>query len=236
MKTQTKQQRSIPSLSTRRWTAYMAAAAASTFAGASSSEAEIHYSGPINVSLTRNAHANLPLSNGASLVFQNSYLSLFYQKFYFLTRGVNSGSAREWFSTNTFRFRRFLSKVPSQRYVSHGDFGDVAGHPGHGVLISGTDGSFTPPTRGFVAFRFNTGNGTQYGWARIQTRRDINNRAHETIKDYAWGDVGDRIRTGQKSSSGDMVDAVTDSGSVGLLALGAAGLVAWRKRREPATQ
>jgi len=29
---------------------------------------------------------------------------------------------------------------------------------------------------------------------------------------------------------------VTESGSVGLLALGAAGLVAWRKRREQATQ
>jgi len=225
MKTQTNQQRSIPSLSTRRWTAYMAAAAASTFAGASSSEAEIHYSGPINVSLTRNAHANLPLSNGASLVFQNSYLSLFYQKFYFLTRGVNSGSAREWFSTNTFRFRRFLSKVPSQRYVSHGDFGDVAGHPGHGVLISGTDGSFTPPTRGFVAFRFNTGNGTQYGWVRIQTKGSL--PPVNIIKDYAWGDVGDVIRTGQTQSL-QPANANSIAGSLGLLAFGAQGLDAWR--------
>jgi MYXO-CTERM domain-containing protein len=49
--------------------------------------------------------------------------------------------------------------------------------------------------------------------------------------DYAWGDPGDRIRTGQKTSSGNMVNTVTDSGSVGLLALGAAGLIAWRKRR-----
>jgi hypothetical protein len=51
------------------------------------------------------------------------------------------------------------------------------------------------------------------------------------LVDYAWGDPGDTIRTGQTSSSGDMVDAVTESGSVGLLAIGAAGLVAWRKRR-----
>ena len=69
----------------------------------------------------------------------------------------------------------------------------------------------------------------------IQTRDNNNNHIHDVIKDYAWGDVGDSIRTGQKSSSGDMVDTVTDSGSVGLLALGAAGLVAWRKPREQAT-
>jgi hypothetical protein len=54
--------------------------------------------------------------------------------------------------------------------------------------------------------------------------------------DYAWGDPGDRIKTGQKSSAGNMVDAVTESGSVGLLALGAAGLIAWRKRRGQATE
>jgi hypothetical protein len=54
--------------------------------------------------------------------------------------------------------------------------------------------------------------------------------------DYAWGDPGDTIRTGQISSAGDMVDTVTESGSVGLLALGAAGLIAWRKRRGQATE
>ncbi len=69
---------------------------------------------------------------------------------------------------------------------------------------------------------------TEYGWARVKTSGAPNYRFR--LVDYAWGDPGDRIRTGQKSSAGNTVDAVTESGAIGLLALGAAGLVAWRKR------
>jgi hypothetical protein len=47
------------------------------------------------------------------------------------------------------------------------------------------------------------------------------------LMDYAFGDVGDRIRAGQKSDK----EMVTDSGSLGWLAMGAMGLLAWRKRR-----
>ncbi len=57
-----------------------------------------------------------------------------------------------------------------------------------------------------------------------------------SLVDYAWGDPGDQIRAGQTSLAGDMVDAVPDSGSLGLLALGGAGLMAWRKRRGQAIQ
>jgi hypothetical protein len=222
------------SISETRWLAYATAGVAGAFGLSSSAEAEIHYSGNVSIKLTGNAQASLPLSNGVSLVFENLFGgSTFLQDFYFSIKGVISASAREG------RIHQWLLDLPTGENVSAGTFRSVAGNPDRGIIFTfWSDGYFQPyyGTRGFVGFRFNTGKGTQYGWARIQTRRDINNRAHETIKDYAWGDVGDRIRTGQKSSSGDMVDAVTDSGSVGLLALGAAGLVAWPKRREPATQ
>jgi hypothetical protein len=217
-----------------RWLAYATAGVASAFGLSSNAEAEIHYSGDVSIKLTGNAHASLPLSNGASLEFRNIFEgSTFLQDFYFLMKGVISGSAREG------SIHHWLLDLPPGENVSAGTFRSVAGNPDRGIIFTfWSDGYFQPyyGTRGFVGFRFNTGNGTQYGWARIQTRRDINNRAHEFIKDYAWGDVGDRIRTGQRSSSGDMVNTVTDSGSVGLLALGAAGLVAWRKPREQATQ
>ena len=229
MKTQTKSDRKNNSIRPGRWTAYMAAAAASTFAGAGSAEAEIHYSGHVGAKLTGNHHVSLALSNGASLVFQNSYLSLFYQKFYFLTRGVNSGSARGYGSTNTFRFRRFLSNLRPRENVSAGDFLSVSRNPGHGVLILGTDGRFANGIQGFVGFRFNTGNGTQYGWARIQakaSRPPVN-----IIQDYAWGDVGDTILTGQTSSDEQPADQVVEQNSLGWLALGAAGLAALRKSR-----
>ena len=46
---------------------------------------------------------------------------------------------------------------------------------------------------------------------------------------YAWADPGESIMVGQTVSN-DM-SAVTESGSLGLLAIGCAGLDAWRARR-----
>jgi hypothetical protein len=227
MKTQKKQQRSINSISTGRWTAYVAAAAASTFVGAGSAEAEIHYSGNVSIKLTGNAQASLPLSNGASLVFQNFAETTFIQTFTFVMTRVISGSA--W-GVRYFPGSVRLSKLPVGVDVSAGRFLPVTGHPDHGVLFTNwSDGQFAPnggPIRGFVGFRFNTGNGTQYGWARIQTK-NISNHVHDLIKDYAWGDVGDAISTGQTQSL-QPANAKTVPGSLGLLAFGAQGLDAWR--------
>jgi len=95
---------------------------------------------------------------------------------------------------------------------------------------------FSAPASGFVGFRFNTGKGTQYGWARIQTR-DINDHTRDVIRDYAWGDVGDVILTGQTHSL-QPANANSVVGSLGLLAFGAQGLDAWRikARRTPTDQ
>jgi len=236
------------SLSETRWLAYATAGVAGAFGLSSSAEAEIHYSGNVSIELTRNARAVLPLSNGASLVFENVFGgSTFLQDFYLLIKGVISGSARGYFSSAS---RNLLSNLRPRENVSAGTFGSVAGNPVHGVLISfWSDGSFAPPefgrVRGFVGFRFNTGNGTQYGWARIQTTDDINHRIHDIIKDYAWGDVGDTILTGQKQSlqqgnensdelgtDHELDDSAPELESLGGLALGAAGLLALRKRKQ----
>jgi len=148
-------------------------------------------------------------------------------------KGVISGSARQSFYSGS---RNWLSNLPPQENVSAGTFGSVAGNPVHGVLIGfWSDGAFAPnggPIRGFVGFRFNTGNGTQYGWARIQTKNVRNNRIHDVIKDYAWGDVGDAILTGQTHSL-QQGNADSVCGSLGLLAFGAQGLDAWRMQRMP---
>ena len=74
---------------------------------------------------------------------------------------------------------------------------------------------------GFIGFKFDAGNGTQYGWARV--RMDSGPSANTyTLIDYAFADPGENIATGQ----------VPEPGSLGLLALGGAGLLAWRKRRK----
>jgi hypothetical protein len=211
---------------------YAAAGAATALTCANSAEAEIHYSGNVSVRLTGNAHATLLLSNGASLAFRNFYGSYFYQKFHFVMKGVASASARGYFSSARFD-RAFLSKLHSGENVSAGEFLSVAKNPIYGVLFSGiSDGSFAPSADGFVGFRFNIGNGTQYGWVRIHTKLDNQGRARETIKNYAWGDVGNAILAGQKQS---LQPANTNpiAGSLGLLAFGAQGLDAWRAQRTP---
>jgi hypothetical protein len=75
----------------------------------------------------------------------------------------------------------------------------------------------------------------QYGWARLKVLHPDSGAYYGfALVDYAWGDPGDAILTGQKTLAGDMVDMVPDSGSLGLLATGAAGLQAWRERRSQA--
>jgi hypothetical protein len=64
------------------------------------------------------------------------------------------------------------------------------------------------------------------------------------VKDYAWGDVGDQIKTGQRQLQEDETQVVPQAGkrpaavphanvqgSLGLLALGAVGLQTWRRSR-----
>jgi hypothetical protein len=218
------------SISETRWLAYATASVAGALGLSSSAEAEIHYSGNVFIHLKGNVQKSLPLSNGASLVFQNIFSgSTFLQHFYLSIKGVVSGSAREG------RIHSWLLDLPSGENVSAGTFGSVAGNPDRGIIFTfWSDGYFQPyyGTRGFIGFRFNTGNGTQYGWARIETSEDSNYRTRETIKDYAWGDVGDAILTGQKHSL-QPANANSVSGSLGLLAFGAQGLEAWRTQRMP---
>src|SRR5215813_3669680 len=101
---------SLP-ISETRWLAYATASVASAFGLSSSAEAEIHYSGDVSIKLTGNAHASLPLSNGASLFFENlDPGSTFWEDFNFLINGAISGSARVAYYSSFGRV--FLSKLP----------------------------------------------------------------------------------------------------------------------------
>jgi len=51
-----------------------------------------------------------------------------------------------------------------------------------------------------------------------------------TVLDYAYADPGEPIRAGQRRST----EQIPSEGSLGGLALGAIGLVAWRKSRPQA--
>ena len=64
------------------------------------------------------------------------------------------------------------------------------------------------------------------------------------VRDYAWGDPGDKIKAGQTqlhedeaqvapqaAKNAEAAPLADSQGSLGLLALGAVGLQAWRKSR-----
>jgi hypothetical protein len=93
---------------------------------------------------------------------------------------------------------------------------------------------------GFVGFRFNNGAGIQYGWVRVR----IAVPPHDGIGgwgfkvlDFAYADPGEPITAGEgipRGSEDDQDisdDQGPDEGSLGGLALGAVGLLAWRKSR-----
>src|SRR5438046_3221574 len=112
------------SISETRWLAYATAGVAGALGLSSSAEAEIHYSGTVSIRLTGNTQATLPLSNGASLVFENIFGgSTFLQDFYFLMKGAISASGREG------RINYWLLDLPSREHVTADTFGSCGGTP-----------------------------------------------------------------------------------------------------------
>ena len=76
-----------------------------------------------------------------------------------------------------------------------------------------------------LGFKFNNGEGVQYGWARLKMLGRPFNRIQ--LIDYAYADPGERIFADQKSK-----DSTPALESLGGLALGAAGLLAWRRSKQ----
>ncbi len=77
---------------------------------------------------------------------------------------------------------------------------------------------------GFLGFKFNNGAGDEYGWARVTINHAQNWRF--TLVDYAYGTVGQAITAGQT--------ATPEPASLALLAVGAVGLLALRKKSNKA--
>lgn len=234
MITQKKQHRKISSISTGRWTAYAAAAAASGFAAASTAEASIHYSGLINKNIAGRHEVTFPLDPaGGSFVASH----------YNLVAGSSSfsagGGARLYFKGAKSAAVNGASctcyKSRPQVCASNLNRRDaISGRPFlQGAAILALDsyssfwhtcGNFQDRGIGLVGFKFNNGAGDQYGWVRVKMLDGRRNMF--TVVDYAYGDPGDVVLAGQKSNG-----STTSLQSLGGLALGAAGLLAWRRGR-----
>jgi hypothetical protein len=227
-----------------RWLAYATAGAASAFTCANSAEATIHYSEPINrpfnECVEQTATFRLDRRGGFIRLRHVSLGCGSYSGFaYFNVGGLVKASIAGFYSGCLFE-EVSASNLARGQFISNRPF--VPAQPESAILGREDNnqcaGQFDENGIGFIGFKFNNGSGDQYGWVRIQTRGDV---YHPFIlRDFAYGDVGDRIRAGQMSSN-EMVpqendDMVPEEGSLGALALGAAGLLAWRKRRSRAAR
>ena len=209
------------SIAKTRWLAYATAGAATALGSVTTAEAEIHYSGVLDIHFRGQKVRKLNLARPAVMLFERSILGYAgVDKFLLIATASHSVRGRSLYS---------ISRLDSGENVSNVPFYKPLGYAYMVTYYGG--GNFRKPGEAFIGFKFNQGAGTQYGWARVKMGGSAREQRFY-LEDYAYGDVGDSITTGQTSSAGDRVGVAPDSGSLGLLALGAAGLVAWRQRRK----
>jgi len=195
----------------RKWSIY-AAATGAALATASRADADIIYSGPVDVTVTTGA------LTGKTFTINNHKMTLnapySYADLHFRGQQVANGSAA---------LIRYAASVPVGGRYNFGSPG------GSGGLNFGTWGPASGT--GFAAFKTSGGD---LGWIQIK----VSDPDHDGIYDkaeilgYAYNDVpGAPINTGQLPLA-----PVPEPASVGLalLAIGASGLIAWRKRRAEA--
>jgi hypothetical protein len=229
--------------------AYAVAGLATAYGGAISAEGAIHYSGLINFAFNDRLGGtethSFPLSQGAVLVGIRDVVGFHEHDAYFEIKGAPvSNALREYPLTSSFT-NFVVNALPRGSVVSQGYFQRffLGGLQYYNCGFPGWQEEATH----FIGFRFNSGNGMQYGWVRIKwggcgLPDGKDNRY--IVKDYAWGDPGDQIKTGQTqlhedeaqvapqaAKSAEAAPLADSQGSLGLLALGAVGLKAWRKSR-----
>jgi MYXO-CTERM domain-containing protein len=223
-------------ISTSRWLAYSGAAAATALAGATSADGEIHYSGRVDVKLGPGSNDTVYLQldqPGDSIAFRHSTTRLSGRtsgSAYFKAVGLQSGAFVGTYSRFEFAFVDRLKGAPT-RYISGFPFTSFGGTiRNFGLMVKGSFryGEWIKRGTDYVGFRFNNGSGLQYGWARVKMGGKDQNFGFKVL-DYAYADPGEPIGVGQTTSPSKT--DVTEEGSLGVLAVGAAGLALWRQRR-----
>jgi hypothetical protein len=225
------------SIAKGRWAAYATAGAASAFTCANSAEAAIHYSGRIQLDFgpCDDKSASFQLDQPGDSIRLKHFLffhCLSYGGYaYFSIRGRTGNAFAGFYNPCPSAHVASVSKLNGGQLISRRAF--LARNSGvlaaDNIYCSSTGfvGQFDSAGIGFIGFKFNNGSGDQYGWVRIKMTTSFPHNHDFYLMDYAYADPGEPIRAGQTSSN----ELVPEEGSLGWLALGAAGLLAWRKSR-----
>jgi len=225
-----RRRRAVSLIPKTRWAAYATAGAASAIAGVNSAEADIHYSGALNIPLDAAPGASVlktfALDNGAELIFAHSRSANSAGGAFFRIEGAAISNEFRGKAYGGFRYPSNLGPgviVSAGAFVAHSGskFATLAYHGGYAHsqwLNKGT---------GFIGFKFSTFAGTEYGWAQLTMNEGEPGNSF-TLKDFAWADSGTPIFTGETA-------VVPEPGTLSLLASGAVGLLLWRRQRANAS-
>jgi MYXO-CTERM domain-containing protein len=231
VKTQKKSDRKINSITQGRWAAYATAAAASGFATTHTAEATIHYSGLVNQNITGDQEVTFPLNPaGGSFVARHHdfYFGRAGGFASFKPYGVQSASVNGvYLASFGFALPIRLNRsdaISAAPFAPVGAGGILAWDYRYSGSSDSHFGYFERRGVGLIGFKFNNGAGDQYGWVRVKMLDGRRNMF--SVVDYAYGDPGDVVLAGQKSD-----DSAPGLESLGGLALGAVGLLCWRRRR-----
>ena len=244
--------RQTAKVSHSRWLTYATASAATALAGSHSAEAAIHYSGILNQKFPPHIDTDktFPLDQaGDFLLFQRHETSFsapfrldvdFFKVYGIASDRIACVASRfgGCYRTPSYSQRVYVSKLQYGQNVSS-VFLDFPALGGFMAFNTYYEQYYFGPWRdrgpGCVGFRFNNGAGIQYGWVRIKMYGPPEH-GFEVVS-YAYADPGEPIKAGQTSSNEQVPDQdstdeqAPDEGSLGGLALGAVGLLAWRKSR-----
>ena len=212
-----------------RLTAYSTLAVAGAVAVAAApntTQAEIAYSGPLNLSVT--------------VSVSGVYINLATFATYATLSAAQAADATApilnlWGTSNTYSYL-YPSTSTVDRFVSTGanPLELAAGVPVNGSSTFGTTRApgaltanlWTAGTTGYLGFRMLNGATTEYGWVQIQAQAPPTTANPIKVFGLAYENTGGSILTGQTS-------AVPEPGTVAFLAAGAlgAGTMAWRRRK-----